>query len=214
MRRPRSWRIGVFVSITLAILLSTFAGAGRAQDTFSSGGTPSMGPGQARRCAEERLKHYGDEPFKQPSECPQPADSKASKRSKDFMAHDAAQLLEGVPYYRGRKPAPTRQQVQNTGHLLDIPRSERERQGGFCTTGPACFNWPTLRNGSPGLGAAFTDPAHLQPGDVAFIPLPNLHFAVYEGRDRYGNDIFSQIDGGSSPVQIVTRQYLERRAAA
>jgi hypothetical protein len=53
---------------------------GQAQDTFNSnsGAVPNMGAGQALRCAEERLKHYADEPFKQPSVCPQPTPSDAT----------------------------------------------------------------------------------------------------------------------------------------
>lgn len=58
------------LSTGFAILLLTFPEGGRAQDTFNSGGGSGMGAAQALRCAEERLRHYADEPFKQPSACP------------------------------------------------------------------------------------------------------------------------------------------------
>jgi len=59
------------LSTCIAILLLTFSQGGRTQDRFDSGGVPNMSAEQARRCAEERLRHYADEPFKQPSACPQ-----------------------------------------------------------------------------------------------------------------------------------------------
>jgi hypothetical protein len=141
-----------------------------------------------------------------------PGGGSQSGRRADFTAHDAAELLQTIPFYRGRSPTPTAQAIQNTGYLLNIARNDRENEGLW--TRPACYDWPRLRNGTITLGRAFTSPNQLQSGDVAVIPLPNLHFAYYEGKDRYGNDIFSQIDGTSSPVQIVTREYLQNRAAA
>ena len=80
------------LSTALALLLLTFAQAAHAQDTFSSGRTPSKGSqqGDAARCAEERLKHYADEPFKQPSVCPPESFDSTSDRDRSACAEAAS----------------------------------------------------------------------------------------------------------------------------
>jgi hypothetical protein len=86
--------------ICVAIMLLAVPQGGQAQDTFNSnsGAVPNMGAGQALRCAEERLKHYADEPFKQPSVCPQPTPSDATPGTSGGV------LLKGGVEENGKRP--------------------------------------------------------------------------------------------------------------